>query len=179
MEKVSAEPDLASPEEAAAALAALTPADRIRLEKLARNRLRESGDAWEDLLQEAIKRILDKTRKWPRHVPLVAFVAEVMRSLASEYRRQQQQFRPDNLAKEPVSGNPGPDREAEARSEMKAIEDYLDDDDQALAVAMAKFEGYSPEEIQTMFTLTSTQYDSTLRRIRRKMEEYKKKGAVQ
>lgn len=180
LEKVSVEPEYASPDEAAATLAALEPADSIRLEKLARNRLHGGyNDAWRDLLQEAVKRILEGTRKWPRNVPFVAFVAEVMRSVASEYRRQQRQFRPDDSERELISGNPGPDREAEARSEMTAIEDHFGDDDDALAVVMAKFDGYSPEEIQTMFNLTSTQYDTTLKRIRRKVEEYKKKGAVQ
>ena len=106
MEKVSVEPEYASPDEAATALAALAPADRIRLEKIARNRLQGPSNAWEDLLQEAIRRILEGTRKWPRNVSLIVFVAEVMRSLASDYRRQQQQFRPDDPAKELISGNP-------------------------------------------------------------------------
>lgn len=176
---MSSESEFVSSDEAAAALAALSPADRIRLEKLARNRLHDAGDAWRDLLQEAVRRILDRSRKWPRGVPLIAFVAEVIRSLASEYRRQESRLTMDDATKTLVSDNPGPDREAEARSEMKAIENHFGDDDEALAVIMARFEGYPPEEIQTMFNLTSTQYDTTLKRIRRKMADYKRKGAVQ
>jgi RNA polymerase sigma factor (sigma-70 family) len=177
--KVTTVSEYVSPDDAAAALEALGTADRIRLELIARNRLHSSSDAWTDLLQEAVKRILEGTRKWPRGVPLVAFVAEVMRSLASEYKRQQRQIQPENPTNSPISDNPGPDREAEARAEIRAIEDHFGDDDQALAVVMAKFEGYSPEEIQDMFSLTSTQYDSTLKRIRRKVDDYKRKGAEQ
>jgi RNA polymerase sigma-70 factor (ECF subfamily) len=176
---VTAEPEHATPEEAAAALEKLGQADRIRLRSLARNRLYGQNSDWEDLLQEALTRILEGTRKWPRDVPLIAFIAGVMRSLAGEYRKQQRQARSEAETTPLVSTNPGPDNEAEARAEIKAIESHFGDDDDALAVVMARFEGYSPEEIQAMFNLTETRYDSTLKRIRRKIEEYKKKGAEQ
>jgi DNA-directed RNA polymerase specialized sigma24 family protein len=102
-----------------------------------------------------------------------------MRSLAGEYRKQQPQTRSEAETTVLPSSNPGPGNEAEARAEIKAIESHFGDDDDALAVVMARFEGYSPEEIQAMFNLTKTRYDSTLKRIRRKIEEYKKKGAEQ
>ena len=173
---MTAELEYASPEEAAAALEQLGPADRIRLQKLARSRLHGLNAQWEDLLQEALTRILEGTRRWPRDVSLINFVAGVMRSLASENWHQQSRSHSQESGSE---SHPGPEKEAEARAEIKAIEDHFGDDDTALAVVMARFEGYSPEEIQTMFTLTSTEYDSTLKRIRRKIDDYKKKGAEQ
>jgi DNA-directed RNA polymerase specialized sigma24 family protein len=99
--------------------------------------------------------------------------------MAGEYRKQQRQMRSDAETMPLASSNPGPDSEAEAKAEIKAIEGHFGDDDDALAVVMARFEGHSPEETQAMFNLTKTRYESTLKRIRRKIDQYKKKGAEQ
>ena len=176
---MTAEPEYATPEEAAAALENLGEADRIRLAMLARSRLHGESGAWEDLLQEALKRILDGTRKWPRGLPIIAFVAGVMRSLAGEYRKQQRQSGASAESLPLADSNPGPDSHAETKSEIEAIENHFGDDEDALAVIMARFEGYSPEEIQAMFSMTKTRYDSTLKRIRRKIDDYTRKGAEQ
>ena len=124
-------------------------------------------------------RILDGTRKWPRNVPIIVFVAGVMRSLAGEYWKEQRQIRFDDQTGSAISADHGPERTASAKAELKAIEAYFGDDDEGWFVAMARADGYSPEEIQHMFNFTSTRYDSTLKRIRRKINEYKKKGADQ
>lgn len=170
------EPEYVSPDEAAVAFEQLQPVDMVRLGNIARNRLRGLNTDWEDLLQEALTRILEGTRKWPRHVSIIAFLAEVMRSLASEqWQRQSRSKAKEN----PSSINPGPENASEAKAELNNIESFFNDDDEVLAVIMARAEGCSPEEIQNMFKLTSTQYDSTLKRIRRKLDHYKKKGAEQ
>ena len=182
--------DHASPDEAAQALKQLGIAGLLRLEELARNRaygVHHLG--WEDLLQEAVVRVLAGTRKWPREVPLIAFMAEVMRSIASEYRDQRDRTAAIGIALDaetlPVwetesagaiatapSGNPGPDSELEAKRDLAAIEELFIGDEDALAVVMAKAEGYTPAEIQSEFEITATRYDSTLKRIRRRLNEY-------
>lgn len=173
---MAAESEYATADEAAVALEQLGPGGRIRLEKIARNRLRGLNTEWEDLLQEALTRILEGSRKWPRNLPIINFVAGVMKSLASErWQQQSRSYNEESLSE----SNPGPEKEAEAREELKAIEAQFGDDDEGLAVVMARAEGYSPEEIQNMFNLTPTQYDSTLKRIRRRLDQYKKKGAEQ
>lgn len=176
---MTAESEYASPDEAAAALERLGPADRIRLRALARNRLYGLNSRWEDLLQEALTRILEGTRKWPRNVPIIAFVAGVMRSLAGEYWKEQRQIRSDTQTSPAINTAPRLEGAAEAKAELKAIEAYFGDDDEGWVVATARAEGCSPEEIQNMFNFTSMQYDSTLKRIRRKINQYKKKGAEQ
>lgn len=179
----------ASPDEAADALVQLGTAGLLRLEEIAKNRVRGLNHVeWADLLQEAIARVLAGTRKWPRKVPLVAFMAEVMRSIASEYRNQRDRttgvgiiLEADTLpAWEPESdsviaaapaGNPGPDRELEAERKLAALEELFISDEDALAVVMARAEGYTPAEVQLDFGMTPTRYDSTLKRIRRKLNE--------
>jgi DNA-directed RNA polymerase specialized sigma24 family protein len=177
--KVTANSEYASLDEAAVALEQLGPADRIRLQQLARNRLYGLNTQWEDLLQEALTRILEGTRKWPRNVPIIAFIAGVMKSLASEYWQQQHQIRSHIQTSPPVSTEPGIERAAAAKAELQAIEAYFGDDDEGWVVAIARADGCSPEEIQAMFNFTSTEYDSTLKRIRRKINQYKRKGAEQ
>ncbi|MBT1517494.1 hypothetical protein KIP88_45225 [Bradyrhizobium sp. SRL28] len=63
--------------------------DLVRLSLLAR--------AWaaglryhdtDDLLYEALDRILSGRRLWPSEVPLPAFLSQVMRSIASQWRQE-------------------------------------------------------------------------------------------
>ena len=65
-----------------AALAALSEEDLVRLRAIARLRARSlPGDmSWSDLLHEAVLRALTGARPWPPGVPLLAFLAGVMRS---------------------------------------------------------------------------------------------------
>src|SRR5215470_12406096 len=79
-----------------AALAALSEEDLLRLRAIARVRARSlPGDmSWCDLLHEAVLRALTGARPWPPGVPLLAFLAGVMRSLCDEqWRRHRRQDR--------------------------------------------------------------------------------------
>jgi DNA-directed RNA polymerase specialized sigma24 family protein len=77
-----------------AGLAALSEEDLLRLRAIARLRARSlpGGMSWCDLLHEAVLRALTGTRPWPTGVPLLAFLAGIMRSLCDEqwrhHRRQ-------------------------------------------------------------------------------------------
>src|SRR6516165_2463218 len=67
-----------------AALAALSGEDLLRLRAIARLRARSlppGGMTWSDLLHEAVLRALAGARPWPAGVPVLAFLAGVMRSL--------------------------------------------------------------------------------------------------
>ncbi len=79
-----------------AALAALSEEDLLRLHAIARLRARSLPDSmsWSDLLHEAVLRALTGARPWPPGVPLLAFLAGVMRSLCDEHwRRHRRQDR--------------------------------------------------------------------------------------
>src|SRR5262249_43568923 len=64
--------------------ASIGDADAVRLEKIARRLSRNGPPEWEDLVQMALTRALDGTRRCPREVDLVRFLAEAMRSIASD-----------------------------------------------------------------------------------------------
>lgn len=189
--------DHASPDEAAEALEQLGSAGLLRLEQIAKNRVRGLHHVeWADLLQEAVTRVMEGTRKWPRELPIIDFMAGVMKSLANEYWKQRKRTAEAGIVLEaetsPIgepdfagaidaapSGNPGPDRELEAKCELEAIEALFIGDEDALAIVMAKAEGYTPQKIQNDFGITATRYDSKLRKIRRKLNEYDKVRTVQ
>ena len=76
-------------------MAALSEEDLLRLRAIARLRARSlppGGMTWSDLLHEAVLRALAGARPWPAGVPLLAFLAGVMRSLCDEqWRRHRRQ----------------------------------------------------------------------------------------
>jgi hypothetical protein len=63
----------------AAALGAMSSAELLRLNALARlwTRGMPGTMSWADVLQEAIARALDGSRKWPPRVPILAFLSGV------------------------------------------------------------------------------------------------------
>lgn len=74
------------PEEFRAAVDALSPDDRLKLTLIERPFLRGTSLRKDDLLNEAVCRTLLGKRNCPRHVPVMAFLIKVMRSLASHER---------------------------------------------------------------------------------------------
>src|SRR5882724_11186297 len=71
------------PAETALALATVSKMELLRLKTIARLYARglPPDVAWDDLLQEALTRIIVGSRRKPEEVPMVAFLAGIMRSL--------------------------------------------------------------------------------------------------
>lgn len=166
--------------ELVAALGALGPADLARLNMLAKMRARYCpGLDWRDLLHDAIDRALDGSRSWPRGLPLLFFLRETMRSLASEYRRKYVDGLIRNECDLPaaadgqspllsvVSESPGIEQDLSARQTLASILKMFDGDDQALIILDAMARDASPDEIQRAGHMSPTQYASAQKRIRR------------
>jgi RNA polymerase sigma-70 factor (ECF subfamily) len=170
---------LATSDEVAEALGALSKSDIARLNAIARFRARSApGLEWRDLLHEAIERALDGTRKWPRNLPLLFFLREVMRSLASEHLRKTVYGPICSEADLPVgdqdsplltaaSDDASPEREAVAHDMVSSIMRIFAGDSEVLAVIDGMALGLTPGEIQKGSTMTATEYASAQRRIRR------------
>ena len=78
-------------EEVARLLSRLRQADHLRLAALAQAWIsgcprREAAE----LLNEALTRVLSGARPWPADLPLPAFLSQVMRSIASQWRHEDQ-----------------------------------------------------------------------------------------
>ena len=160
-----------APRDLRAALAALPQDDLLRLRAIARLRARvlPSGVSWSDLLHEAVLRALSGTRPWPPGVPLVAFLAGVMRSLCDEqWRRRRLQ---DSLSPPPDSTSPAddPERAYAASQTLADIHRLFASDAAATKVITGLLGGMAPEEIRRHYGLTTVEYDTARRRMRRAM----------
>src|SRR5215469_3589980 len=88
-----------STEAVARALAALTSSDLLRLKRVAQLRARLlPGLEWDELLNEAVLRALDGSRRWPEGVPLLVFLAGIMRSLVDSRAEERRRLAERTLA---------------------------------------------------------------------------------
>ena len=192
-------PDPAAPvrtrAEIASAIRAFTPAEWVRLRKVAGyyaalGRLMEA----EDLLQEAFRRALDGERKCPVAVDVVRFLAEAMRSIADgELKRKK---REPVLVPLPTTGDPDPDdpatqvpepadpspnaqerleageEEAVRQRQRQQIVGLLADDPAAQVIVEGLMEGMKGEDLRSLTDLDPTAYESKRRLIRRRIEKF-------
>lgn len=124
---------------------------------------------WTDLLHEAVARALEGSRRWPEQVPVVVFLAGIMRSLADEHWRQQRMRAAlfAGPAADIADAAPGPERESIARSALAALDRLFRGDADALKVISGLSHGLTAEEIQQAYAMDATRYATTRRRIRR------------
>ncbi len=171
------------PAETALALKLVSKLDLLRLKTLARLHARglPPDVSWEDLLQEALTRVLVGARRPPEGVPLVAFLAGIMRSLKSEHWRRvrgRAAFhdavavdRPyvDSREVDLPDPSPDPERSLMAQQELSAIEQLFCDDAIALQIVAGLGDGLSADEIRHTYRISKTDYDSARKRMRRRM----------
>lgn len=165
----------------ALALKLVSKMDLLRLKAIARLHARSLPPEidWSDLLQEAFTRLLEGSRKCPEDVPVVVFLAGVMRSIKADHCRRARratarltQMRAEldpGDAPEGEVGDPGPDPERSLIAMEQLAEMYrlFADDPRALQVIEGLFEGWSPEQIRAAYDMSRTEYDSTRKRMRR------------
>ena len=179
-------------EECKEALRKLNYANWRRLDEMARVRATglKSVEGC-DLLQEAMARMLQGKRKWPLDVPLILFLRETMRSIASnQWRRQEDNV---EVAESEIHRNPqqgegviamasdistGPEAGIEAAQTLARIEEMFEDDEDALAIIFGKIDGKSPGEIQQETEMSARKYATTLRRIRRRWNRFSERRAM-
>jgi DNA-directed RNA polymerase specialized sigma24 family protein len=163
--------------DAARAIAAMSDTDLVRLAALARLWSRGLPDelGWTDILNEAIVRVLDGSRPWPRHVPLLAFLSGVMRSICDDHwrraRREALRRHGDVADLDPIIGDgaPDPERMLAAAQALAAINRLFAADKQALQVIAGLSEGLTAAEICRRYGFEQRDYDTTRKRMRRKL----------
>ena len=164
-----------SPTLVARALAGLSDADLLRLQALARVRARglPPGVSWSDLLHEAIVRALDGSRQWPPHLPFLAFLSGVMRSLCGEiwrWRRREAELivtEEEGACVEAACPAPDAERVFAAAEAVSALHRLFADDAIILQIVSGLAGGLTAEEIRAMHDLSPIAYDSARRRMRR------------
>lgn len=173
-----------SRDEIATAIRALTPADNVRLNKIAHRYAAHRPIEARDLLQEAFCRALD-SRVCPAHVDIVRFLAEIMRSVAHGEAEKVE----NRLVLVPIAMTGGPQEAALTVADPAAsAEDSLidrqqlavirrdllalfDDDAQARDIVEGIMEGLTGQELRELTDLDQTGYDSKRRLIRRRIDK--------
>jgi DNA-directed RNA polymerase specialized sigma24 family protein len=161
----------------ARAIRYLSNADLLRLKALAQLWARglPGGVGWADVLHEAIVRALDGSRKWPPDVPILAFLAGIMRSICDDqWRRSRREsevlVRGEDLvdrASDDEAKSPSPERVVAAAQSLAAIDQLFASDPLALKIIAGLAEGLAPMEICRRHGMSERQYNTTRKRMRR------------
>lgn len=159
-----------TPDEIRRILARLRPPDIVRLSALARTwatGLRQH-DA-DDLLNEALDRVLSGRRPWPSHLPLPVFLSQVMRSISGQWRRER---RREPLIEDECTNGPGEQGENPTASHelddlIVRMRRALADDPSGLGVFDHILADSDREEAQAALGIDAPRYDTARRRMAR------------
>jgi RNA polymerase sigma-70 factor (ECF subfamily) len=169
------------------AIRGFTPLEWQRLRKAAHGYAAvAAGMEFDDLVQEAMSLALSGDRPWPADVPIMAFLLQCMRSIASGESRKAKRRPQTPLAGhsavsegavEPSDPAPGPQEQIIATEDDAArkarIIDMFPDDIEAQAIVEGIFAGMRGEDLRALTDLDQTGYESKRRLIRRRLEKRK------
>lgn len=173
--------DHLSVQEFEAGFVALSPADRIRLRKLALHFARCGGDA-DDLLQEALTRALEGRRRCPRRVSIVQFIGGIVSSLSSEMiETHMKGLRPLPLPDGAVDGwahdGPSPEQEIVSRIDggdvLSKVQASVDGDEECGMLLEGIYDGMKGIELQELLGLDGKGLATVQRRLQRKITHLK------
>jgi len=158
----------ASTEAVARALAALTSADLLRLKRLAQLRARLlPGLEWDELLNEAVLRALDGSRQWPEGVPLLVFLAGIMRSLVDSRAAERRRLAERTLAGVEVRVSAPPEAQLHARQCLAAINRFFAGDPDVLVLIAALARQYLGGGEKSAPRLSQKRRDAARKRLAR------------
>ena len=177
--------DNLSAEEVSAAFGGLSVADKLKLDAIDGLKRRGTGFERGRLLHEAICQAILEKRKCPRAVPIMAFLVQSMRSIASHERERRKRFvslevvaREGEIA---VNGSANDEvvsasvtemeRHVQSEETVDAILNIFADDEKAQLVLMAWAEGYRGQDLREVTGLDQEAVDYAAKRIRGKMRK--------
>jgi DNA-directed RNA polymerase specialized sigma24 family protein len=168
------------PAESALALNLLSEMELLKLKTVARLQARglPPDVSWEDILQEALTRVLVGSRVKPADVSMVWFVAGVMRSLRSEHWRRTHARAPNQTVPLEQAGEdsrelqlrdpaPTPEHSLIALQELAAIRRLFAQDLVCLKIIQGLEMGLTAEQLCSAHGIARTDYDSARKRMRR------------
>jgi RNA polymerase sigma-70 factor (ECF subfamily) len=157
-------------------ISSLTAGERTRLIRIASYYGRISFEEPDELVQEAIYRILAGMREWPRGLQKLRFLAGVIKSIAGDQKRAlNRNVLPLTGEMEEVIGDKG----AEERGIMARIDVirittvFFEDDPIAQKMMIGMADGIRGEDLEQASGLSRTEYDSKRKKIRRRIEKLK------
>jgi hypothetical protein len=152
--------------EVADAIARLTDGEKTAVMKIARLYARKTPYDPQDLIHEALARILGGRRVWPKGANTTFFLGGVIRSIAWEWKSEQ-----------PPEGRETTDVAVQERNAIAVIDaakiiSLFDDDAVAKKMVLGMMDGARGEELQAISGLGKTEYESKRTKIRRRIEKF-------
>jgi len=190
----NSESDSLSPEEFKQQLDKLSVTDVSKIMAVAKvKHVNGTGMEFEDLLIESIARVLKGSRKVPRNVPIVAYLIQTIRSIASSERKKQRKVTKDNNVTM-ISWEREPDEVANISSptlspeqsmeeteasqyyerKINELHDALIGNPNALVVLQGKIDGLSPKEIKEKSNMPPNTYDAARKKVDRALLRLKR-----
>lgn len=175
MQQAKTEDQFHSVDEFRAALA-LGEAGWASLRRLARNRcrVRRPGDE-EEVIPDAIYRVLEGKRRWPKGLNLFAFLSGVMKSIVSEepkmgFRRTID--RDMEAAADAVSEDTSAAGLVLENEVVAFVMTLFGDDEEAEALAEGILDGWEKDDLLSLFNGEVTRYETVRKRFRRKVNAH-------
>jgi DNA-directed RNA polymerase specialized sigma24 family protein len=173
-------PTFLSQAELSAAIAEFSELDWIRIKKAALHFCGRRGIDWEDLQNEALARALEGQRKCPKNVPVVTFLRNVIRSVASqldghaslsdELVEAQQETAagavPLTEPADPVAST------MDATSLLEGAAAVFDDDEVARKLFEGIVDGIEGQKLRESLGLSQKEFDSKRRFVRRRLNQH-------
>jgi hypothetical protein len=145
-------------------IGSLTAAQKTALLKIAKAYAWKTRYGHEDLIQEALTRVLEGKRAWPRRLPPVVFLRGVMRSIASDWG-------PEGVDDSVDVDDIGyVNHSATARIDVRKMLALFDDDPVAQKIFIAMLEGARGEELRELSGLSAKDYETKRTKMRRRLE---------
>ena len=166
-------PEHHGPEEVHRALADLLESEgSVRLMAIARLHARKCRLDADDLFHEACVLSMCGDRRWPRDVPMLTFLAGVMRSIAHGWRKKARRMA-DKPPDEALIGDDYPtpaDMLEEADLLKKALRRF-EDDPEVHMLLQALIDGWGKSDLLSLFDEDEIAYATARRRLRRKLNK--------
>ncbi|SRR6266487_590946 len=153
----------------------LTAGERTKLILIARHyawKFRISFEDPDEFVHEAICRVLERKRVWPRGVEKLRFLAGVIKSIAADRKRALNRESAALKEKEKVVGDKGAEERDAANEDLERIMVLFDDDPIAQKILKGMEGGARGKDLQQTSGLSPTEYESKRKKIRRRIEKF-------
>ena len=151
--------------EASQAIRSLSAEHKTVLVRIAKAYAWKTSYGHDDLIQEALTRVLEGKRAWPRNLPIVVFLRGVMRSIASDWGPESRDDAVDVDAIGYVN------HAGAARIDAQKMLALFDDDPTAKKIFLAMLEGVKGEELRALSGLAQKDYETKRTKMRRRLEK--------
>lgn len=166
----------------------LSNADILRLGGISKRYARNSILDADDILNESIVIIASGSRKFPRNIALLAFLAGTMRSIASNNRRKSNKFistindqdneNYNDFILNIPDKNVNIESEESACQELQYVYELFKDDEDVTCLLLGKCEGLKPDEVCSTWEWDRTKYDTVQKRLRRGLNQHFPNGRI-